>query len=177
MTGPHRRKQWTPRTVRRMLRDPDGFGGDNGPRPFLLIVIPGKIGEATEHKNNLYIDRHGPITTDLLSKIGYTVQSKYGYDCDHPPGLKYFDVGVWRGRFVVTCCLYSRDPRHDYPGELIHIADFINQIQKSAGSLATVYGRFHRMDRWSDNRYRKTMAFHRYFELHRKYPEPRKYSQ
>ena len=62
------------------------------------------------------------------------------------------------------------------PGELIYIADFINQIQKSAGSLATVYGRFHRLDRWSDNRYRKTMALHKYLELHRKYPEPRENS-
>lgn len=166
MTGPHRRKQWSRRTVRRMLH------GFDGPRPFLHIIIPGKLGEATEHKDDLYIDRYGPIATDLLSKIGYTAQSIYGYECDRPPYLKYFDVGVWKGRFVVTLTL--RALGQERPDPLPNIADFINQIQKSAGALATVYGWFNPINRWSCERYRKMMPLHKYLDLYRRYPEPRR---
>ena len=169
MTGHHRRKQWTPRTVRRML-----YGFD-GPRPFLHIVIPGKLGEATEHKDDLFIDRYGPIAMDLLSKIRYTERPIWGVDYGYPPYLKYSDVGVWRGRFVITLTLYhlNREGRDPFPG----IANFINQIQKSAGCLATVYGMVNPISRWSYERYSKMMPDYKYFDLYRKYPEPRKYTQ
>ena len=75
----------------------------------------------------------------------------------------------------MTLTLYhlNREGRDQFPG----IANFINQIQKSAGSLATVYGLVNPISRWSYGRYSKMMPDYKYFDLYRKYPEPRKYSQ
>jgi hypothetical protein len=175
MTGPHRRKQWTPRTVRRMLY---GFEGEDGrliPRPILHVIIPGKLGEAIRHTNKSYADRYGPEYSDLLSEIGYTATSIYGYEYNHPVGLKYFDVGVWNSRFVATLTLRVLDPERQ--DQLPGIADFINRIQTVAGSLATVYGLATPMNGWDGERYKKSMPFHKYLDLYRRYPEPRKYSQ
>lgn len=172
MTGPNRRKQWTRRSLYRMLSAFKDTDGRMTSRPTLHIFIPGQIGVTTIPHNTSHIERWGDVFNDLIAKIGYRTEPVGEFDPGYPGGLKYFDVGVWRHRFVVTCTMRNFD--RERPDRLPVVADFINHIQKVTGELATVYGLSNPMNGWYTERYQKSMPVHKYLDLYRRYPEPRR---
>ena len=171
--GHHRRKVWTARALRRMLQD--GHAGEEGPRPYFAIILPGACGSVprpADLRDEVDIGRDARAKQALIDAIGFVSPPNDRSDWvgDTPKRLKYLWFGVWRGRWCISGCLTSRAQRHGYPGELPELAAFINRIQYVIGSCVTVYGRPNPIDRWVGDRYFKMMLDHLYFSLPLRYP-------
>lgn len=167
--GHHRRRMWTARALRRLMYD--GTSNEDGPRPYFAIIVPGAIGMMARPiglPDEMDFGWHNPMKQALIDAIGFTVPPTPESDWigDTPKGLKYFYVGVWRSRWCISGCLYSRSPSHNYPGELPGLAAFINQIQKVTAQLVTVYSCPNPLDHWSGKRYQKLFPIHRYAAIY-----------
>jgi hypothetical protein len=141
-TGPHKRRAWTPRALRRMMRDPGGAGGCDGPRPPITIIVPGELGTSGEAKDLpdcVDVGWYDAPAQTLLKALGFTRDDGVSF-ISKPHGTKHFYLGVLRGRWYFSGYLYSRSREHGYPSELPELAAFINQIQAATGCCAPVYG-------------------------------------
>lgn len=169
-TGPHKRRMWTPRALRKMLRDPWGQGVGEGPRPFLTVIVPGDVGTsngAEDLPDCVDVGWYDKPAQTVLKALGFTPDGETG-DVGKPGGggVKYFYLGVLKGRWCFTATLYYRSRDYGYPGVLSELSAFINQIQAVAGALAPVYGAKTPENRWTWRRPRvKDLPFWLHYKL------------